>query len=511
MMQELVQQNRTQTNMMQSMQGEITRLTEKCRTMETSIKSVKLSAKDTKSQLNGIHQRVDTIDKKIDVIQSSTQMKLLGVDERLKYHEVLLQNQKWKYSAPRPSYQYWAGLNEDERGNAEEFLKQMKQYTEEMRYGITGDSCTIKVAAGHIPYDEVFLPHWKEFANALEQYHYHLEHAAKTEDSRLLLWSMELPDVVMKLLAQALKSTFFNRLALVGNDFGQKGVDFTLDYLGNNHRLVEFGLVSNPMKMKDIKRLCEIVKYHPSIELLSLNHCIGADINGFEMLKQIITNCMNTLNGLTLHDNGISTGGDTFIADFIRSNNTLGSIRLSNNNLDDNDATNIAEALKDNTKLRTLNIGDNSVTNAGWEALGKAVFDKTSLNSAADSNHTCWIDFPEDDNEFDEVRKINGISTGGYIYRKIQHFDPTYVRQRKIYSILSARNRSSSNVEHFDDDMPVELLPDMLASIQKYAGYHVPNSEGIPPQDPADVKPLSIMFEILQWDKSLALFEALSS
>ena len=35
MMQELVQQNRTQTNMINSMQGEITRLTEKCATLET--------------------------------------------------------------------------------------------------------------------------------------------------------------------------------------------------------------------------------------------------------------------------------------------------------------------------------------------------------------------------------------------------------------------------------------------------------------------------------------------
>lgn len=42
-------------------------------------------------------------------------------------------------------------------------------------------------------------------------------------------------------------------------------------------------------------------------------------------------------------------------------------------------------------RLRSLKISGNDTTSAGWEALSKAVFDKTSLNSAADSNHTCMI------------------------------------------------------------------------------------------------------------------------
>ena len=80
-----------------------------------------------------------------------------------------------------------------------------------------------------------------------------------------------------------------------------------------------------------------------------------------------------------------------------------------------------------------------------------------------------------------------------------------------------------SNVDHFDDDMPVELLPDMLMSIQKYSNYHDQPSiysrfyhgiafPKVPAQDTWDAKPLSIMFEMLQrWDKALAVFEALSS
>ena len=89
------------------------------------------------------------------------------------------------------------------------------------------------------------------------------------------------------------------------------------------------------------------------------------------------------------------------------------------------------------------------------------------------------------------------------------NLDPTYVRRKKIYSILSSRNRKYSNVEHFED-VPVELLPDMLVSIQKYANYHVPDRA--PGRSEHDVIPLSIVYEILQrWDKSLAAFESLSS
>ena len=169
----------------------------------------------------------------------------------------------------------------------------------------------------------------------------------------------------------------------------------------------------------------------------------------------------------------------------------------------------IASALNYNTKLRSLIISGNDTTRVGWEALSKVVFDKTSLNSAADSNHTCTIDFPSH-HKYDNVREINSEESSKHYYI------PADVRQKKIYLILSQRNRTLTNVEHFGDDMPVELLPDTLTSIQKYFNYHIPKTdedkEYTPPQDNSDVKPLSIMFEILQrWDKSLAVFEALSS
>jgi len=82
-------------------------------------------------------------------------------------------------------------------------------------------------------------------------------------------------------------------------------------------------------------------------------------------------------------------------------------------------------------------------------------------------------------------------------------------RQKKIYSLLSSRNRNLSNVQYFDD-IPVELLPDMLSSIQQYSEYHC--GKNAPEQDDDDTNALSIVFEVMRrWDESFSVYEALSN
>ena len=179
---------------------------------------------------------------------------------------------------------------------------------------------------------------------------------------------------------------------------------------------------------------------------------------------------------------------------------------MQRNQFDDNDALSITKALKQNLYLRQLDLRYNNITKVGWKALGKAEFDNTSLNAAAYSNHTCAIEYPsvEDDDE------IRGVDTSEMNNNPLSemHLHPRYVRQKKIYSALSKRNRELSNVGHFED-VPVELLPDMLQSIQRYSHYRVGDpdiSQGF-----GDVKPLSIVYEVCRnWEESIAVFEALS-
>ena len=308
---------------------------------------------------------------------------------------------------------------------------------------------------------------------------------------------------------------------LQNNHFGQEGVDFALGYLQNNHILKEFGFCENVMVLNDIQRLCHIVEGHPSIEVLVLNECMGDDIDGYGMLQMIMNAGREKLKGVYLScndiSNDISAEGGLFIPDFLERNSVLTHLGLSGNSLEDDDAITIATSLKHNTTLRFLDMRLNNLSNAGWKALRKAEFDDTSLNSAADSNHTCYICYPEeydydDDGDDDlleglELTEMNGNAEVEHSLKAL--FDPVFVRQKKIYSILSSRNRTCSNVEHFED-IPIELLPYMLCSVQRYANYHIPDNT--PCQDPSDARPLSIMCEMLQrWDKSLATFEALSS
>ena len=64
------------------------------------------------------------------------------VEDKQMYHEVLLKNQKWVYSARRPSQEYWDRLEGDwhtygSRSDAETFLEEIKNNTNKMRYGHT--------------------------------------------------------------------------------------------------------------------------------------------------------------------------------------------------------------------------------------------------------------------------------------------------------------------------------------------------------------------------------------
>ena len=330
---------------------------------------------------------------------------------------------------------------------AEDFLVQMQKQTEDMRYG---SSDGIRIDNG-MAYHSEFLPHWEEFADALEKYHYHLQFSDYDGESKLTFFDIVLSAEVINLLSKALKSTYFHEFILQNNQLDKNGIKFALDHLKKNRICKQFALHQNLMSMEDINRLCQIVKDHSSIKILGLSGCKGEDVDGYEMLKQSMTVGRNKLEVIDLAENSISTGGDTFIPDFLAKNPILESLNLTDNELDDNDAVKIASALNHNTKLRSLIISGNDTTRVGWEALSKEVFDKTSLNSAADSNHTCTIDFPSH-HKYDHVREINSEESSKHYYI------PAHVRQKKIYSILSQRNKNSSNVDHFDDDMPVELL-----------------------------------------------------
>ena len=130
--------------MMKSMQGEIARLRNNNDRMEKLMQKRFDSVEDKQNTIS------DDMNSKFDDTEDKLSYHKDYVKDKLNYHEVLLRNQKWKYSAPRPSPGYWNDLDEDEDENAEEFLKDIRQRTEKMRYG-TGDDGDDYDGCGGVP------------------------------------------------------------------------------------------------------------------------------------------------------------------------------------------------------------------------------------------------------------------------------------------------------------------------------------------------------------------------
>ena len=249
------------------------------------------------------------------------------------------------------------------------------------------------------------------------------------------------------------------------------------------------------MSSDQLNQIGPIIEDHPSIDNIELIGCCSANTNGYDMLRSIIDAGASKLVAIDLSSNFISTGGSTFIADFLANNPMLQTLILWGNEFNDTDAISIANALNSNTNLFSLDLRRNAITEAGWGVLRKTEFDPSSLNSAADSNHTCSIE---------EIAEYNTWSDDEYFKA---------VRQKKIYHVLSSRNKENTNVQYFDDDMPVEILPDMLRSIQQYSEYHIgQEDEEVPERGEEDSTSLSIVFEVMRrWEKVFSVYECLGS
>ena len=140
----------------------------------------------------------------------------------------------------------------------------------------------VEIDGRHVAYDAAFLPHWRAFADALEQYKYALR--AMPEDNETgfqLHGGVHLPSSVLDLLSNALESTHFKILLMQRNNFGRGGITFALDYMQNNPQLEKFSLYSNPINHEDdINQLCDIIKVHPAIKEIVLEECCGEGIDG---------------------------------------------------------------------------------------------------------------------------------------------------------------------------------------------------------------------------------------
>jgi hypothetical protein len=306
-------------------------------------------------------------------------------------------------------------------------------------------------------------------------------------ESYFNLYSVQLNNDAMLLITEALMNKPFKRLHFtnIHNGDGRRGgmsVDAIIDIVESNKHLRQLEIGKNRIENQHIERLCSAVHNHHLVELY-LDDSFEPGI-GDQMLTSLLTNDDLKLERLDMSSNNITSGVSTSLANFLATNPRLIELNLSSNHLNDSDAVLIANALRSNTALISLDLSDNSITIVGAEAFRLVLCNESSLNAVADSNHSCTL-------------RVLGRVHWNKNYSGVMKNN----RGRKIYSILSSRNKTMSNVQHFDD-IDVKLLPNMLGSVQRYSKNMFLRHEH-------EVEALSIVYEVMRkWDKAFPLYKS---
>ena len=147
--------------------------------------------------------------------------------------------------------------------------------------------------------------------------------------------------------------------------------------------------------------------------------------------------------------------------------------------------------MKHNNNLQYISLDGNNITDVGNHALSNAVYDPTSLNSLANCNHTCHI---------------HGLNWSDDIPSNLLGSTLNSNRARKMYHLLSARNKVEFNVNHLnlefgdenENDESLKLVPRVLESVNRYDS-NWESTDYVPP--------LSITYEILRGWKMPELYE----
>lgn len=461
-----------------------------------------------KSDMDEIKQRMSEMESKLQQEQ----------ELKCKYFEAMARNDDWEYSAEVPDIDYWTDRGFDMEGAElqHDFLEDLKADTTSLRWGKhtsrlssykrdTSENFQIAL------HDESMLPHWREFAAAIEQYQHTLRYIPQTSlpddleisecdgweggslDCRLSLVRVELPREVRDILTPVLKNTHFMQLDLSGNNFGEDGVRFAIQCLESNPMLTNFSWNSNCISSRrSLDTLSRAIHDHPSLENITLRRVVrgldgeqNTEIDGHDVLETIIHGDKSrTFKRIGLQSNDVYSRGNALLSDFLATNPKLRVLDLYWSLLNDTDAPLLANALRRNSNLEHLNLQASLISEeSGYPCLEWAVFDRESLNSVSDSNHSCHLVL-----DIDDPTLCGVVNTWG---------SPKQNRSYKIYSMLASRNRERSNVEHLHSEcaVSIQLLPDILVSVQSYNEYHIGSSKG---RARDSVEPLSIVYEMMR-------------
>ena len=376
--------------------------------------------------------------------------------QRVRDLMLMIEYQEWSYSSsstqvviPR-SYWLSRGFNDEYAERMSTFLGRMRKYSHQLRRGDSIEEIDLwnrhQLSFLH---DDILLPYWRELVNALVQYQ-KFSHRETYGMESFIIWNVELHPSILGLLAPALKTIPMKGLILGYNHFGREGLSFISDILQTNKSLEGIGLRENRIeRIEDMQRICKSINISSSHSQLGLLGCINGNDTG--MLHTIFDSSLH-LEKILLSDNGIDSQGAAVIASSISTNPVLKMLDVGDNNLGDNGTILLSFALEHNTNLEKIYIGNNNITHLGRQALIEVLFNASSLNSCANSNHTCNIFGIEHD-----ISPINRFN------------DPAVNRAMKIFTMLAG---STDRGEFFNlaclGDLSYKLIPHVLTLAQNF-------------------------------------------
>ncbi|KAL7537176.1 hypothetical protein ACHAXR_007645 [Thalassiosira sp. AJA248-18] len=511
------QMAQVQNEHMKTMQGEVDvmkqrishvdELEAKCQFLEAKVNSMKSEMDTMKRHLSHIGElenkfdtikgrlsHVDQLEKSCQLLEDRSHLLEARSGSLERSLQVLIKHNKWEYSAPPITPNYWGGFDVHYIAHMDFFLQEIKGNTCELRHGKYGQYICFSGGNDHedertsvLLHDDIILPHWREFADALQMYQRPLDNDASGTFS---VSNIQLTSAVVDMLAPALVKKNFRHFELDHNMFPniRDGIEFACKFAKSNPNLDSYQWLNNPIGCSsDLGHLLDAINGLPSLERIGLSRCCGRNLNGYSTLRSIITG-NQYCEDIDLSSNNIRTMGSTHLPDFLATNPPLKYMNLENNHLNDNDAELIAASLIQNCNLESLSLEGNEITSVGCDALRHVVFDSTSLNSVADSNHSCYI---------------GGLDFGGI---PNNWNNSKRNRRMKIYYLLSSRNREGSNAHHLDSDIGEEslkLAPEVLQCVNHCSGCEQDEVR----QDDGVVKPLSIIYEILRNWRMPSLYE----
>jgi hypothetical protein len=480
------------TQKMDAMMQMMIRMEERCCRLEAECSSLKAML-DTKT--NAVKEHVDC---KID-----------SLVRHHEYNNMLVKNQSWKYKTPVHSAEYWEdnGYDEDVAEYLADGSEPLKNSTEKLRRGEFPDysvgnrkGIDLEWGEGDPILDraakDIMHPYWVEFTMALKQFTPAFGVLPSYFESYFNLENIQLTGNVAWLLKDALMHKPFQSLkfvnkADVGDNEGMKIVDI-IDIMKSNKHLRRLTIGNNRIQQDNMKNLFSAL-LRGSIVELDLSNCFENGL-GDDMMEYLLINGGSKLQRLGLESNEIASSSVTLLANFLATNPPLKALDLSNNDLSGDSVYLLANALRSNTSLRFLQLFGNPISNADYETFRLVLHGDSNLNSIADSNHSCVLE------GVGFSWNVDGFQKNGAWHEATESFN----RARKIYNLLSERNKSisTSNVQHFDD-IDVKLLPVILKTVQRYESA----ANATTSNNNCRVKALSIVYEVMRkWDKVFPLY-----